>query len=84
MQEIVNGVQTYTVWGPPKYRKHTELRSAIQTKPAFENLQRLQTITQSQQSRQKLIIQQDISLQGQTVIVTKERVLNQHSRYIRL
>ena len=52
---------THTLWGPPKYRKHTELRTAIQTKPAFTNLQ---TITQGQWSMQKLITQQGISLQG--------------------
>ena len=46
MQEIVIGVQTCTLFrGPHKYRKHKELRSAVQTKPTFQNLS---TMAQSQ------------------------------------
>ena len=57
-----------------------EIVSGVQTSTA---LQILQTIKQSQQLKQKLMNQQSIFLQVQLMIATKERVLNQHSRYIK-
>ena len=57
-----------------------ELRNAAQTGTAVQNLQ---TITQSQWSKEKLINQQNIAPHVQTIIAKNEKVLKQHSRYIK-
>ena len=55
-----------------------EVGGAVHTQTAFQNLP---TIAKGQWSKLILINQQTTSLQVPTVIATKGKVLNQHSRY---